>query len=588
MDLTYADLCDSRMVQRYRPYVDQLIQRCYLPGGTKIFFQKFLAPMFPRDDKWIPQREQHLLFLEDNTIPKGYICATRGFFKTTSLIGYMIKCIVLREQTFWLHTSQTEDNAGVVTDAVRAQVLGNTAIQTVFGNLRPETYMGTNPVFSKKAWVLSDPITGAPFFAATPKGEGQQVNGALFPIRGYLYRPTFLSSDDGESRTDVLQEELRKKHDAWYWGAFLPCVNQDAYPDPKTHRWIPDGPGWLPPYRIIHQDTLKHESANMATIMQSQEWFGHVFPKCEWKDVDGEEKLCSCCAELWSDEEVRSEWDAFERRGQGDIFAMEYMCQPMARNSDGWSKKMFKYYDDATSGFNNQADIIRFIIVDPAKTSTARSAYSAVTAVAADWKSKAIYFRRSIIDRVHLDVLAQRVFSLACEMNSPDVWIEITGLESAITTIFNRVAMDMRVNDWINLIPLDARSTMPRGDYGTGKEAVKRARASLVLPFYRLGMMFHDISLRDKHVEKQMLFFPKCSYWDGLDTFGYVPIVLERDGRFDIPTPTDTQVPIPEIRFKIPPESLPKPRERKPQKEYTPRFEFGDKPMRIGGGRVFA
>lgn len=582
MDLTYADLCDSRMVQRYRPYVDQLIQRCYLPGGTKIFFQKFLAPMFPRDDKWIPQREQHLLFLEDNTIPKGYICATRGFFKTTSLIGYMIKCIVLREQTFWLHTSQTEDNAGVVTDAVRAQVLGNTAIQTVFGNLRPETYMGTNPVFSKKAWVLSDPITGAPFFAATPKGEGQQVNGALFPIRGYLYRPTFLSSDDGESRTDVLQEELRKKHDAWYWGAFLPCVNQDAYPDPKTHRWIPDGPGWLPPYRIIHQDTLKHESANMATIMQSPEWFGHVFPKCEWKDVDGEEKLCSCCAELWSDEEVRSEWDAFERRGQGDIFAMEYMCQPMARNSDGWSKRLFKYYSDAGLGLDKSQATIQWIVVDPSKTSTSRSAFTAILSAAADWKEKIVYLRKMIVERLHMNDIPKKALELAVEMNCPQVAVEITGLEEMVKYLFMTAATEMGLDHWIEFIWLDARGVPRGGDYGTGKEAPKRARASYLLPLYREGRIFHDESLRDSHLEKQMLQFPKCSYWDALDTVGYIPQLLDADGRFYIPTVQEKQ-----LREEFKPVVPQRYGERKPQKEYTPRFEFGDKPMRIGGGRAF-
>jgi hypothetical protein len=493
--------------------------------STENFAKTFLKESFK--GLWTPQRVKNMQALDDDTIAYGYVCAYRSFAKTTQLWAKLVKNTCYRMEPFTLFCGRTFDYASSQTDNVKSAVLSTPAIREVFGDMKPTKYEGTNPAFSSKAFFFVHPKTGEPYAFFSPKGGGQQVNGSLVQLMNQMYRPSFIAVDDGEDREDVQNEELRDKYNRWLYNALLPCVSEDR-PSSRTHRWKADDkdPRWKPPWRVWYQDTIKHEASEMANILQSPEWVGNVFPQSE-RRKDG--KLYTLVPEIITDAQVREEAARAEARGDLDGYAMEKMCLPQAATSDCWSKDLFKYYTDDKVTLNDLPDTHKFIIVDPAKTAKAKSAFTAGLCVAVQEKERRISLRALINQRLHADEMPHAMFDLALEMNTPDMYIELTGLEEIGQHLFENAAIQRGLDNWIRFHWLDARQGTG-GNYGHGKDAAKRARGSMLLPLYRCGCVFHVEHLKNSALEKQELSFPKCARWDALDTAGYIPKVMRELG----------------------------------------------------------
>ena len=516
---------------------DVLIQSAH---STAYFAQKFMPDTF--DEPFTAQRLEHFRLLDDDTIPYAYVVAYRGFMKTTSIYAKILHDTVFRKAKFTMFASKTIDSATVVTENVKATLLGNPFIREVFGNFRPESYNGQNPTFSKQAFFVGDPITGVPFAFVTPKGSEQQVNGALIYLDGKLIRPDRLINDDLEDRVLALNEQNRINTANWYWRAFLKCVPR-KYPDIKTGRWKrPDPkkyPDWTPPFRIISQDTIKHEDALMVQIMNHTDFIGNTFPACVFTD-EACTKVKSCAPELWSDAHMQKEFDTHKANNQDDGFAMELMCLPRSRTTGCWSKDLYKYFNDREMKEKLEAldDSDRFIIVDPSKTAKTKNAKTAMLAVAFDMES-GIYFRDLINRNLEMHEIPAQAVEMAIANKTRNIFVEKTGAEDLEEYLFYSYMVSHGLKDIINVRFLDARNALKNVDFidiGGNANKAKIARAGMLLPYYKQGQVFHEYTLKDSALERQQLSFPDCGMWDAIDTAGYVPQVLRLGGKFMLPT----------------------------------------------------
>ncbi len=498
--------------------------------STEFFANYFLVDTFRAVNNW--QRKENFLALDDDSIPFGYVMAYRGFGKTTQLFAHLVKQTCFRMSPFTLYTGKTGDYAETQTENIKAELLTNPAILEFFGNMKPKPYLGTSKEFSAKAFFLSDPKSDEPFAFFSPRGSRMQVRGSLIRLKGGMYRPTFIVSDDGEDDEEVLNEDLRKKYRKWFYGALLPCVG-DVRPNPVTGRWdkpdFVDAPHWRPPWRVWQQDTNKHEDANMTRITQDGQWVGHVYPQAE-KRSDG--KYYTLTPEIVSDEQVRKEQKQAVKNGNEDWYAMEFLCLSQALDGAGWTKDLFEHYNDSGAGLNELDRNDKWVIVDPAKTTKAKSADTAILGQAVRCNLRKLYFRDLISKRMPMEDMPKRALEMCMALNTPIMVVELTGGEDQTKLIFQNEICKQGMEDWIEFIWMDARTETPRGDYGSGRDAAKRARASMLLPMYKNGEIVHDYTLKNGPLEQQQLSFPKCARWDALDVAGYGPVMLQRMGRW--------------------------------------------------------
>lgn len=515
------------------PIIAALVERCSY--DSKFFGMVFLADTFDgpttyqHDDVW--QR------FDDETVPFTCACAWRGFGKTTLSITKAVKEICYRAQRFIVIVGKSHDYAAGITESVKSILISSPLIRFVYGNFKAKSYEGLDPQFSAKAWYASDPESAEPFCFVVPKGANQQIRGMNRYIRGKLQRPTLIIVDDLEDDDEVLNEELRKKLKEWFEGPLLKCVETKKQPGSRSFRWsleqLRDG---IAPWRIIYIDTLKHEASNMANILQQSRWVSVTHAQSECRKDGEHEEYYSLVPEIISHEHVRADVRAAKKNGTMDVYAREMMCLPQSPENANWTRADYKYYSDSkyhyfkkSPGLNFEPGIRRFIIVDPAKTSNPTSAYSAILVFAVDPARGRIYLRKLINERLKVADMYDRVFECCEEFNTTRVAVEVTGLNEHIQHNMEQAALSYGLTS-LEFMWLEARSTPKAGDFGTGRESIKRARAAQMLPYYGRGEVYHDESFRDGPLEQQQLSYPRCSFWDAIDAHGYIPQVLMIDG----------------------------------------------------------
>ena len=537
--------------QESRAYIDALIDIGKRAAGdvdlmlintraaidTRFFAQTYMWESF--DSPMTKQNIEAWQLIDDETIPRLCFCGWRGFGKTTNSVARLIKKTCFRQSQFAMKIGINYDAASTVTENIKAELLGNERIRYVFGSFKAKSYDGDNPTFGRKAFYLCDPLSGEPFQFIVPKGAKQTIRGANVRIKNRLVRPDDLDVDDIEDDREVLNGELRKELRDWFNSAVKYCINTKKMPNPMTNRWQPgDNPSWTPPWRIFYQDTIKHEDANIAHILGDPDWVSRVYPQSEFRvDADGEKRLYSLVPELLSDAVVQKEYESAKRNGHTDIHARELMCLPRSEDNSQWTRSMFKYYSEGNYRDNNRdKGLERFIVIDPAKSLKTEAAHTAMLAVGADCTNGKVYFRDLVNIKCTRGDMYERAFELMASTNSWTCAIEIIGSEDIEYTFQNEAAKRGLMNIRFIFLTRGDRPA-PSPDYGTGRDAAKRALAKCILPWYQNGYVYHDDTLRESALERQELSFPTPTEWDCLDCAGYVPRILEELGRFFVAAP---------------------------------------------------
>lgn len=496
-------------------------------------YESFTDPMtYQHDAVW--------RMLDDDTLPYVCVCAWRGFGKTTMYTCKKVKDICFKSKRFICIVGKSHKYAESITENIKMEVMGNPRIRRVFGGIKAARYEGVDTSFSKSTWFACDPITGEPMTVIVPKGAGEQIRGMNIRILGKMQRPDDISIDDLEDDEEVLNEEIRKQIKEWFHGALEQCVGRER-PNPETGRWNLY-PNPLPPWRIFYQDTLKHEDALIAHLLSSTKWKSLTFPQAELVTIDGEKKYVSLVPELISDTQVEAEVAHAFDSGLMDTYSREKLCLPISPDNAAWTRDMFKYYHEAKEPLSGSNEVERFIVVDPARTANQNSAYTAMLAVAARAKDGKIFIRSLINERLEPHEIYDKLFKLAYEMNTKHIAVETTGLELHMKHTLKNEALQ-RGAQGISFIWLKAQSVPRSGDFGRGKDSIKRARASTMLPYYKKGQVYHEYGIKGSALERQMLTFPRSANWDALDCAGYIPQVLESMGRYFLPQVEESERP---------------------------------------------
>lgn len=517
------------------PRYQEIVARSAL--DTNYFSKVVMADVF--DHCRTDQHDQAWNLLDDERVLRSVLCAWRGFGKTTMFLAKVIKSILFRQRCFILYIGQTYMHAQRVTENIKMELLHNPCIRELWGNFKAKKWEGVDIGFAKSDWFACDPVSGEPVCFIMPRGSNQQVRGLNVRMFNKIMRPDLILFDDPEKDSEIDNEEMRFKFKRYLHGSALNVMDKKKkyvyQGNDFRSKWLKKMYGrYFAAWRVLYADTPKHEDARITWLMDDKHWKSLRLPVARAvQDPNNKDmfKYYSLVPELISDKEIAHEVKINRDNGTMPEFWRESMVNPTPQEGKMWTRDMFKYYSESQRNMNRNVDLYRFVITDPARTVNRRSAYSAAIAFAVDIYKRKIYARYLMNARLHAADYARELVDLCVMSNSRTLFYEETGLESHLENELN-TEISSRPNIEIELIPL--KSSLPKaGDYGSGREAIKRARVGNSHHLYDNDIMVHNndtwpAGLRDSPLEKQLLSYPRPKQWDAADCFGHLPAAMEK------------------------------------------------------------
>ena len=453
-----------------------LLSQCFL--STKVT-AKIIFP----DRFYLPFSSLHdtiFKILDDESIQLALIIAPRGFGKTSTVnLAFPAKKILFQEKKFIVPISCTATQATMQGENLKRELMTNRFVTGLFGPMKSDT-------FSKEMWVTS---TGT---AVMPRGAGQQVRGILYGDS----RPDLIIVDDLEDAESVRSDEQRAKTKAWFFEDVLNSINR------SRKDW-----------KIIVIGTLLHEDSLLANLLEDPAWFHAHLSICD-------ENFKSNWPDFMSDEDLKKLVEQYRRMGLLDSFYREYMGVPIAKESAKFQQTMFKYYDETDDEFiRERKGLEGIVILDPAKTTTSKSDASAIVGFGIDVKTPKIYVRDIVYGNLHPEQQYTECFDMADRIGARVIGIEVNSLNEFITYPL-RTEM-IRQKRYYDIVELKARAS-------------KEERIAALVPFYRLGFVYHNPSVCGI-LEQQLLSYPRSKKDDVMDATAYVVEMLELGERYFIP-----------------------------------------------------
>lgn len=466
-----------------RDDIKMLMSQCFL--STKVT-AKILFP----DRFYLPFSSLHdTIFdiLDNDSIQLALIIAPRGFGKTSTVnLALPAKKILFQEKKFIVPISCTATQAVMQGENLKRELMQNRMIANLFGSMKSDT-------FSKEMWVTS---TGT---AVMPRGSGQQVRGILFGDN----RPDLIIVDDLEDGESVKSEEQRAKTKAWFFEDVMNSINR------SRKDW-----------KIIVIGTLLHEDSLLANLLEDPGWYHAHLSICD-------DNFKSNWPDFMSDQQIKDLVDSYRRIGLLDSFYREYMGVPIAKESARFKQEMFKYYEETDKEFlSEKKNFDNMVILDPAKTTKSTSDETAIVGIGVDVQAPKIYVRDIVKGNLHPEQQYTECFDMADRIGARTIGIEVTSLNEFITYPL-RTEM-LRQKRYYNIVELKARAS-------------KEERISALIPFYRLGFIFHNKQVCNV-LETQLLSFPRSKKDDVMDAVAYVVEMLEVGERYFVPKETPDEV----------------------------------------------
>ena len=476
-----------------RDDVKMLMSQCFLSTKVtaKILFpERFYLPFSSLHDTIFD-------ILDDDSIQLALVIAPRGFGKTSTVnLALPAKKILFQEKKFIVPISCTATQAVMQGENLKRELMSNRMIANLFGSMKSDT-------FSKEMWVTS---TGT---AVMPRGAGQQVRGILFGDS----RPDLIIVDDLEDGESVKSEEQRAKTKAWFFSDVLNSVNR------SRKDW-----------KVLVIGTLLHEDSLLANIYDDAQAQIKEGKKPDWYCVHlslCDDNFHSNWPDFMSDADVLKLVDSYRRIGELDSFYREYMGVPIAKESARFQQGMFKYYEETDKEFlAEKKNLDNMVILDPAKTTKSTSDETAIVGIGVDVQAPKIYVRDIVKGNLHPEQQYTECFDMADRIGARTIGIEVTSLNEFITYPL-RTEM-LRQKRYYNIVELKARAS-------------KEERISALVPFYRLGFVFHNRNVCNI-LETQLLSFPRSKRDDVMDAVAYVVEMLEMGERYFVPHETADEV----------------------------------------------
>lgn len=499
----------------------EILYNCSI--NTEIMAKTFFPERFYMP--FAPQIHGPIFDLIDGPDNKIAIAAPRGYGKT-SLVGLALisRYILFRKCSFVVYINKSETAAIMQTENLKRELVSNRMIRHFFGSVKTRN-AGEDEIdeqFSKKAWVAYDTFV-------LPRGAGQQVRGILFKND----RPGLFVIDDLEDPTHIESEEYRKKMYEWLIADVVKAVPRIG-PLAKT-------------YKIVYIDTLKHSDSVLQKLLDSNEWKSVRLEACD-------DNFKSTAPDFISDEEIQNEWQNHVDSGQTDVFFRELRNLPVSTKDSAFQDSYFKYYNlPLERTFRQEIDLKKtdaevqldkniesVVILDPAKSIKIHSAESAIIGIGIDLRNARLFIRDIISEKMYPDEIYDAMFQMAISIDAKVIGVEITSL---VEFIKQPIKNEMfRRGKFFELIWLNARG-------GSNTEKGKVQRIKEMVPYYRMGYVYHNASCpKISALEQQLRMFPRSKLWDIMDAEAYIVELLELGERYFAPVGEDHDNP--EMEYK--------------------------------------
>jgi len=217
-----------------------------------------------------------------------------------------------------------------------------------------------------------------------------------------------------------------------------------------------------------------------------------------------------------------------EEIGLLDVFYREYRNQPVSKETAKFKQEYFKWYEETDEAFaKKRSRLENIVICDPAKTVKPDSADTAIVGVGVDAKLPAVYVRDVVAGKLLPDQLYNEVFAMADRLKARVIGLKVTSLNEFITYPF-RTEMVKR-GRFYDLVEIKERAS-------------KEERVGSLVPFYRLGYIYHNRTCCDA-LEGQLISYPRSKRWDIMDALADIVEMLEMGERyFSAPEEADKDI----------------------------------------------
>ena len=484
---------------------NEILYNCSI--STKVHAKTFFPERF-----YMPFAEQihdPIFDLIDGPENKVAIAAPRGWGKTSVVaLGLASRYMMFNLCSFIVYINKSETAAIMQTENLKRELVSNRAIKHFFGSVKTRRTNADeiDEQFSKKAWVAFDTFL-------LPRGAGQQVRGILFKND----RPGLFIIDDLEDPEHIESEDYRRKMYEWLIADVVKAVPRIG-PLAKT-------------YKIVYIDTLKHQDSVLQKLLDSPEWKSVRLEACD-------DEFHSTAPDFISDEEIQKEWENHVASGQTDVFFRELRNLPISTKDSSFQDSYYKYYNvppekvfregtdlkitDAEVQLRRNNETI--VILDPAKTTKIHSAETAIIGIGLDMENARVYIRDIISKKMYPDEIYDNLFEMAIRLGAKVVGVETTGIEEFIKQPLKNEMF--KRGKFFEIIWLKARG-------GSANEKGKVLRIREMVPYYRLGYMYHNASCpKIKDLENQLRMFPRSKLWDIMDATAYFIEMLELGERY--------------------------------------------------------
>lgn len=541
----YSDTPLQRLCDTKNEKIQEILLGSYYGADgmtpTEFFAHRVLKDTFYRKGDELDHKTFELL--DDDLQPKTALMNHRGDGKTARFKARILRGICLRLSPYIMYLKATFDDASTEMDNVKNEMMGNAFITEAFGKMHATEYNGVHKDFSKRAWFACNPRNasvrkekqGEPFCFIHPRGVGQPVRGRNIYIQKTTVRPHWIFGDDLDDEEAVLNQIQREKNEYWFFNSVMKCVRTDVFPNAKTNRWDKPamaGHDWRSPFRVFCAGTFLHERCLINLFCNRRDWKSvrHPLGRAE-EQSDGSIKYFSMRPSRISDDQLANEI-ANTPRNLLDGFYREMFCVAGSKENTCWKTSMFQYLrdhpnKDILKKIATDPQMIRCTVVDPSKVAKQSADLTGIMSFAIDPYKAEIYILDAVGEHLTTGQIPVRAFEIGVKHNTRIMAVERIGAEGYVDTNFINHATERDIQ--CQFIWLGVGHT-PKGDYGTGDDAIKRWRAQQILPYYEKMNVWHADHLAGGQMEQMFLDYDRPADWCMTDCAGYIPAIMHEIG----------------------------------------------------------
>lgn len=426
------------------------------------------------------------------------VAAPRGHAKSTAgTLAYGLCSLLFRESRFLLIVSDTEAQASMFLNSIKAELSENDAISSLFQLKKNDK---GEVVFLKdtETDVIVEMADGHKF-RVVAKGAEQKLRGLLWNGT----RPDLVLVDDLENDELVMNKERRTKLRRWFFAALIPAMS----PRGKLRYWG----------TILHMDALLESfmprDYAKDTVHDGLKTYS-LRPKLMWRAVKYKAHNENFSEILWKERFDKDFFverkEEFMRQGIPDVYSQEYLNIPLDE-----SVSYFKRGDLLDLREEDRKKKLTYYITADLAISEKETADYSVFLIAGMDEDRMVHVKAVIRARMDGKEIVDTILSLHRIYEPMAIGIEEMQVSKAIGP-FLREEMILQ-NTYPTLIPMKHM----------GKDKQSRAR-SIQARVRARTVKFDKSADWYPNFEDEVLKFPRAKHDDQVDAFAYLGLLLDK------------------------------------------------------------